>query len=108
MNNIKYDLKLSDKFSGTISYVKYDYLDDKKIDYDLSFHEGKLKSVIMWVDGNSDVIPHEKWNEEFWLKAPKYANFDTCRWKREWIIVKNDQSCLSTDGLTILYSHLHA
>lgn len=90
-----FDLKLSETFSGKLSYEKTDYLSEEivggKIYYDLYFKDGKIDSVSMFYEvygkhgeeiGQMKWVSPEKWNHGFWKKAPKYVNCDDCRWVR--------------------------
>lgn len=91
---ITYDTKISKQFSGVLRYTKTDYLIDNphnKLNYAFYFKEGELTGVYLtylfphknggyvW---KSKILDHKKFNQEFWVKAPKFLTFDNCNWKR--------------------------
>ncbi len=95
---IKFDLKLSSTFSGTLEYEREVYgetnLPSNIIKYDIVFKEGKITDVFIYFDKyghNGKTIREvkwtkgDKWNNKFWVKAPEYCHFDDCSWTRKQI-----------------------
>ena len=89
--NINYDIKISEFFSGEVHYEYHDYLDEVKIQYYLIFKNGKILCGYLMTEQHEikDIAP-EKWNDNFCIKVPKYANFDNGRWERKSISTSHD------------------
>lgn len=95
MKRINFDLKISESFTGSLRYEKTDYLNDKivdgKIKYEVCFNQGNIVCIFMEYkiygeNGNPEsifkLIDGNKWNDNFWRKAPEYCHFDDCCWER--------------------------
>ena len=99
--NKDYDIKISPYFTGALHYLKEDYLTDTIYHYSFRYRRGKLQYVAIYIDGTlNEENPIDirgtkfpevsRFNEEFWLKAPRFLHFDDCRWERELIMTDLD------------------
>lgn len=101
MNNRKYDIKLTPFFSGVINYTREDYLTDKTYRYSFRYVHGELCYVAVYLKTENENHDYEgakfpspnRFNEAFWLKAPKYLHFDDCKWERQSVIFDLDVTC---------------
>lgn len=113
MNNRKFDIKITPLFTGVIVYKKEDYLDEKTYVYSFHYNGGILSFVSVHVDGTlndenpidirgTKFLDADRFNGEFWLKAPKYLHFDDCRWERDYILLGLDVVTAQPLGVTCL------
>ena len=91
--NKKFDMKISPYFTGTIHYKKEDYITEKIIYVDLHFKQGKITKVLLYDDPENPFTAKrgnpQRWNSNFWKKAPLYVNHDSCSYKRLHVYTDN-------------------